>query len=115
MSAAGTTWVAIGERPAGSSVSVEVSRSPKTVMATVRGIGVAVMTRTCGRLSAALAAQRVALLHAEPVLLVDHDQAQVGELDLLLEQGVGADDDPGVAGDHVEQRGAGGRPPRSSR
>ena len=55
MSAAGTTWVAMAERPAGSSVSVEVSRSPYTVMATVLGIGVAVMTRTCGRLSAALA------------------------------------------------------------
>ena len=44
----GTTWVVIGARPAGSSRSVEVSRSPKTVIATVRGIGVAVMTRTCG-------------------------------------------------------------------
>ena len=33
---------------AGSSVSVEVSRSPNTVIATVRGIGVAVMTSTCG-------------------------------------------------------------------
>ena len=38
----------IGDRPAGSSVSVETSRSPKTVIATVRGIGVAVMTSTCG-------------------------------------------------------------------
>ena len=55
MSAAGTTYVAMADRPAGSSVSVEVSRSPYTVMATVLGIGVAVMTRTCGRLSAALA------------------------------------------------------------
>ncbi len=44
----GTTWVVIGARPAGSSRSVEVSRSPKTVMATVRGMGVAVMTSTCG-------------------------------------------------------------------
>ncbi len=39
-------WIAA--RPAGSSASVEISRSPKTVIATVRGIGVAVMTSTCG-------------------------------------------------------------------
>ncbi len=48
-SRATTTWVEIGARPAGSSDSVETSTSPKTVIATVRGIGVAVMTRTCGR------------------------------------------------------------------
>ena len=47
-SSVGTTWVAIEARPLGSSESVDVSRSPNTVMATVRGIGVAVMTRTCG-------------------------------------------------------------------
>ena len=46
-----------------------------------------------------LGAQRVALLHAEPVLLVDDHQAQVGELNLLFEQGMGADHDPGVAGE----------------
>ena len=101
--AAGTTCVAIGDRPDGSSVSVDVSRSPKTVMATVRGIGVAVITSTCGG-RGRLGPQRVPLLDAEAVLLVDHDQAQVGELDLLLDQGVGADDDAGVAGGHVEQR-----------
>ena len=53
-----------------------------------------------------LLAQRVPLLDAEPVLLVDDDQAKVGELDLVLEQGVGADHDPGVAGEHVAQRAA---------
>ena len=110
MSAAGTTWVAMAERPAGSSVSVEISRSPYTVMATVRGIGVAVMTSTCGRLPAALAAQRVPLLDAEPVLLVDHHQAEVGELDLLLEQRVGADHDPGVAGERRRPAPRAGRP-----
>ena len=72
-------WSAIGARPAGSSVSVEVSRSPKTVIATVRGIGVAVITSTCGG-AAGLAGQRGALLDAEAVLLVDDDQAEVGEL-----------------------------------
>ena len=41
----------------------------------------------------ALAAQQQALLHAEAVLLVDHCQAEVLELDRLLEQRVGADHD----------------------
>jgi len=45
-----------------------------------------------------LAAQGVALLDAEAVLLVDDDQAQVEEVDVLLEQRMGADDDAGVAG-----------------
>ena len=39
----------------------------------------------------ALGAQGVALLDAEAVLLVDDDQAEVGEVDALLQQGVGAD------------------------
>ena len=38
----------MGWRPNGSSRSVETSRSPKTVIATVRGIGVAVITSRCG-------------------------------------------------------------------
>ncbi len=61
-------------------------------MATVRGMGVAVMTRRCGRLLA-LGAQGVALFDAEAVLLVDDDQAEVVELDLVLDQRVRADDD----------------------
>ncbi len=44
----GTRWVGTALRPAGSSSRTEVSRSPKTVMAMVRGIGVAVMTRRWG-------------------------------------------------------------------
>ena len=44
----GTRWVVTGLRPAGSSSKTEVTRSPKTVMATVRGIGVAVMTSRWG-------------------------------------------------------------------
>ena len=47
-SARGTTFVCTAARPAGSSVRVEISRSPKTVIATVRGIGVAVITSTWG-------------------------------------------------------------------
>ena len=76
---AGTTLVWIGARPAGSSASTEVSRSPKTVIATVRGMGVAVMTSTWGG-RAGLVGQRGSLLDAEAVLLVDHDEAEVGEL-----------------------------------
>lgn len=52
----------------------------------------------------ALAAQGVALLDTEAVLLVHHDQAQVVELHLVLDQRVGADHDPGLTGDQVEQR-----------
>ena len=42
-------------------------------IAAVRGIGVAVITSTSGS-SSALAAQQVALLDAEAVLLVDHGE-----------------------------------------
>ena len=42
-----TKWVVMGWRPKGNSRSVETSKSPKTVIATVRGIGVAVMTNKC--------------------------------------------------------------------
>ncbi len=48
--------------------------------------------------------ESVALLHAEPVLLVDDHQAEIGEVDALVEQGVGADDDAsGSRRDLVEQ------------
>ena len=43
-----------------------------------RGIGVAVMARKLG-ISAALAAQPLALRHAEAMLLVDDHQAEVAE------------------------------------
>ena len=39
------------------------------------------------------ACKREPLMHAEAVLLVDHDKAEVAELDRLLEQRVGADQD----------------------
>ena len=47
-SATGTTALVTVARPAGSSCSSETSRSPNTVIATVRGIGVAVITSMCG-------------------------------------------------------------------
>ena len=37
--------------------------------------------------------QRSALLHAETVLLIDDDESEVGEVDRVLEQGMGAHDD----------------------
>ena len=44
-----------------------------------------------------LGAQCGALLHSEPMLLVDHNEAEVGELHIGAEQGVSADDDPSLA------------------
>ena len=76
-------------------------------MATVRGNGRGRHDEQVRGLLA-LAAQGVALLDAEAVLLVDDDQAEVVELHLVLDQGVGADDDAGLAGDQVEQRLAAG-------
>ncbi len=58
-----------------------------------------------------LGPQRVPLLDAEPVLLVHDDQAEIGEVDALVEQRVRADDDAGTAAlDLGEDRRAG--PPR---
>ena len=57
----------------------------------MRGIGVAVITSTSG--AVALRPQQVALLDAEAVLLVDHDDAEAGELDAAVDQRVGADED----------------------
>ena len=70
----------------------------------MRGIGVAVITSTCGVAVPDAAAQRVALLDAEAVLLVDDDQAEVGEPDAVLDQRVGADDDARLPGLRIEQR-----------
>ena len=72
-------------------------------MATVRGIGVAVITSRCGGLRP-LARRAAALLDAEPVLLVDDHQAEIDELDLLVEQGMRPHHDPGRARTRSEQR-----------
>jgi hypothetical protein len=56
---------------------------------------------------AALGRQCLALGHAEPVLLVDDRQAQVGEGHVLLYQRVGAHHDPTqaeAAGGAIERR-----------
>ena len=60
-------------------------------IAAVRGMGVAVITSTSGE--SPFAAQQVALLDAEAVLLVDHRDAEVGELHPAVDQGVRADED----------------------
>ena len=64
-------------------------------IAAVRGIGVAVITSTSGLRSSpeALAAQQVALLDAESMLLVDHRHTEVGELHTLVDEGVRSDDE----------------------
>src|SRR5680860_1423189 len=48
--------------------------------------------------------QRGTLLDPEPVLLVDHHQPEVGELHVLLEQGMGADHDARLAAGSLGQR-----------
>ena len=73
-------------------------------MASVRGIGVAVITRMCGGCSF-LGPEPGALLHAEAVLLVDHHEPQVGELHAVFDQGVRADQDVHLArGDPFERQ-----------
>ena len=42
--------------------------------------------------------------HAEPLLLVDDEQAEVAELDVLRQQPVGADDDVDLAGGQIGER-----------
>jgi hypothetical protein len=59
-----------------------------------------------------LGAQGIALLDAEAVLLVDDDETEVGEVDALVEQGVGADDDArGTAADVFQNLAPRGPPP----
>ena len=74
----------------------------------MRGIGVAVMWRTCGRHPLhPLGVERAALLDPEAVLLVDHAEAEAGELDRRLDQRVGADDQAQLAAGEPVQRLAG--------
>ena len=70
--------------------------SPYWASVRLRGIGVAVITRMSAAL--ALLAEVHALADAEAVLLVDDGEAEVAEGDVLLEEGVGADEDGDLAG-----------------
>jgi hypothetical protein len=51
-----------------------------------------------------LGAQRCPLLNTESVLLVNDDQAEVGELNVGAEQGMGPDDDSGSTRCRLERR-----------
>ena len=82
-----------GLRFAGGLAISVTSRSPKTVCASVRGIGVAVMCSTCG----VVRAERAPLLDAEAVLLVHDGDGERAELDLLLDERMRADRDVGLA------------------
>ena len=68
-----------------------MSRMPSSAMCSVRGIGVAesVSTSTVG----AQRLEPLLVLHAEALLLVDDDEAEVREAHVLAEQPVRADDD----------------------
>ena len=94
---------ATGVRPGGSSSITETSRSPYSVSASVRGIGVAVITSTCGAGALGLAGERRALEHAEAVLLVDHHEREPREARLLLDERVRPDHQVELAG---RERGA---------
>ena len=83
--------VSMACRPSGGVVRFEMSRMPSSAMCSVRGIGVAESVRTSTWCAHRL--QALLLLHAEALLLVDDDQAEVRERDVLAEQPVRADDD----------------------
>ena len=99
-----TAQVFTGRRPAGSSRSVVASRSPYAVSESVRGIGVAVMWRTCGAArvpsasSGPLASSAARWRDAEAVLLVDDADREPREAHVRLDQRVGADDEAELAG-----------------
>ena len=79
---------------------------PVRLSSSVRGIGVAVRvsTSTCARRCLI----RSLCLHAEALLLVDHEQAEVLELDVVGQQAMGPDDDIDLP--RLERL----RPPRSA-
>ncbi len=81
-------------RSAGGDAISETERSPYTVSASVRGIGVAVRCRTCGLRPCV---ERRPLLDAEAVLLVDDGDGKIAKLDLALDQCMRPDDDLDVA------------------
>ena len=68
-------------RPSGGSLMTLISRMPASDMCSVRGIGVAVMVSTSTVFLSCLSFSLCA--HAEALLLVDDQQAEVLELDVL--------------------------------
>ena len=81
----------MASRRCGAVAMTEKSRSPSRDRASVRGIGVAVRVSTST--SRAQLLQLLLLPHAEAMLLVDDHQAEVPELDVLLDELVRADGD----------------------
>ena len=86
----GPTNVRIGCRSSGGVASVDISRMPVTAISSVRGMGVALIARMSTLVFSFFSA--VLVLDAEPLLLVDDEQADVLELHLLGEDAVRADD-----------------------
>ena len=83
--------VTIGVRPGGSSSRTLTSRSPYTVIAAVRGIGVAVITSTSGTAPPALSRRAARCSTPKRCCSSIDDDAEAAERDALLDQGVGAD------------------------
>ena len=75
--------------------------SPWIESASVRGIGVALITSTCGAKPFGDHAHAVG--HAEAMLLVDDDEAEIVKRDLVLEKRVRADDDVEFAAGHARR------------
>ena len=91
----------IGRRSSGGVSITLMSRTPTSAMCSVRGIGVA-RQRQHVHLGAQLL-EPLLVRHAEALLLVNHQQAQVLEGDVLLQQAVRADDDVDRASGEVAQ------------
>ena len=101
--------VSIGVRPGGSSSRTLTSRSPYTVIAAVRGIGVAVITRTSGTASPALSRRAARCSTPKRCCSSIDDDAEAMEVDRRLDQGVRADHHvDGAGGEIGEQLLAGG-------
>ena len=75
-------------------------------MASVRGMGVAVITKMCGATLASSTA--LPLRHAKTVLLIDDGQAQFGKHNRGLDECVGAHQNVNVAGLQIGQNGLAG-------
>ncbi len=96
------TKVLMDRRRCGAVAITEKSRRPSSDIASVRGMGVAVSVSTST--SARKRLQSFFLLHAEAMLFIEDDQAEVVELHILLDQLVRADDDVQLAIGQILQR-----------
>ena len=81
---------------------IDMSRMPTSDMFSVRGIGVALIVSTSTFLPHLLDAFLVR--HAETLLFVHDQEAEIAELDVLRQQAVRADDDVDLAGGEIDER-----------